>query len=117
MYEKQFITMGNRIRLRRKEIGLTQNKLAELIDTSNNHISAIENGRERPSIEKFIAICEVLKTTPDFFLMGILHSGNVPQNIIDGLVLCSASDLELIGQIVEFMVARNQNFWSENNTI
>ncbi len=31
MREQEFITMGKRIRLRRKELGLTQNKLAELL--------------------------------------------------------------------------------------
>ena len=29
MQEQQFITLGNRIRLRRKELGLSQSKLAE----------------------------------------------------------------------------------------
>ena len=49
-----FLKLGNRIRLRRKELGLSQSKLAELLDISNNHMSAIENGREKPSMDKFI---------------------------------------------------------------
>ena len=57
MQEQQFITMGKRIRLRRKELGYSQNKLAELLDISNNHLSAIENGREKPSLEKFVTLC------------------------------------------------------------
>lgn len=114
MQEQQFITMGKRIRLRRKELGLTQNKLAELLDVSNNHLSAIENGREKPSLEKFVTLCELLKTTPDFLLLGILHSCNVSQNISDNLRLCSSEDIKLAGQIVELMVARNQNAWNGN---
>lgn len=73
--------MGSRIRLRRKELGFTQIKLAELLDISSNHMSGIENGKERPSLEKFVALCDFLKTTPDFLLMGNIHSGNIPQNI------------------------------------
>lgn len=43
MYEQQFSMMGNRIRLCRKELSLTQIKLAELLDISSNHMSGIEN--------------------------------------------------------------------------
>ncbi len=114
MLQKQhYIILGNRIRLRRKELGLSQNKLAELLDISNNHMSAIENGREKPSFEKFIKLCELLKTTPDFLLLGTIHSCNVPQNITDNLRLCSPEDIKLVGEIIELMVARNQNTWNE----
>ena len=102
MQKEQFITMGRRIRLRRKELGLTQNKLAELLKVSNNHLSAIENGREKPSLEKFVILCELLKTTPDFLLLGILHSSNVSQNISDNLRPCDTEDIKLAEQIVEF---------------
>ena len=37
--------MGNRIKLRRKELRIKQSELAEKLDISNNHISSIENGR------------------------------------------------------------------------
>lgn len=114
MQEEQFITMGKRIQLRRKELGFTQNRLAELLEISNNHLSAIENGREKPSLEKFIALCDLLRTTPDFLLLGTLHSGSIPQNISDNLQLCSSEDIKLIGQIIELMVARNQNAWNMN---
>lgn len=109
MQEQEFITLGNRIRLRRKELGYSQNKLAELMDISNNHMSAIENGREKPSLEKFIALCDLLNTTPDFLLLGSIHPGNVPQNIADNLRLCSPEDIKLAGKMIELMVARNQH--------
>jgi len=38
LYEQQFHMMGSRIRLRRKELGFTQIKLAELLDISSNHM-------------------------------------------------------------------------------
>ena len=76
MQEQMFLKLGNRIRLRRKELGLSQSKLAELLDISNNHMSAIENGREKPSMDKFIHICDLLKTTPDFLLLGSIHPNN-----------------------------------------
>ena len=116
MWEEQFKIMGKRIQLRRKELGFTQNRLAESLEISNNHLSAIENGREKPSLEKFVVLCELLKTTPDFLLLGNLHSGNVSQNIVDNLLLCSSEDVKLVGQFVELLVARNQNFWNRDDS-
>ena len=52
--------MGNRIKLRRKELRIKQSELAEKLDISNNHISSIENGREKPSLDILLKICEEL---------------------------------------------------------
>lgn len=114
MLEQQFITLGNRIRLRRKELKLSQNKLAEFLNISNNHMSAIENGREKLSLDKFITLCNLLKTTPDFLLLGAIHPSNVPLNIADNLRLCSPEDIKLAGEIIELMVTRNQHTWDKN---
>lgn len=54
--------MGNRIKLRRKELHFKQADLAELLEISNNHMSAIERGREKPSLDTFISICQALKS-------------------------------------------------------
>lgn len=112
LYEEQFIAMGRRIRLRRQELGLAQNKLAKLLEISNNHLSAIENGKEKPSLEKFISICNFLKTTPDFLLLGTLHPCNVSQNIYDNLRLCNPDDIKIIEQIIEIFVAHDQKSWN-----
>ena len=69
--------MGNRIKLRRKELHIKQSELAERLDISNNHISSIENGREKPSLDMFLKICEELKVTPDYLLLGNVHANNI----------------------------------------
>jgi transcriptional regulator with XRE-family HTH domain len=38
------------MKFHRKKLGLTQAKLAELVDVSDNHIALIETGRRFPSI-------------------------------------------------------------------
>ena len=38
--------MGNRIKIRRKELRIKQAELAERLNISNNHMSSIENGRQ-----------------------------------------------------------------------
>lgn len=46
--------MGNRIKIRRKELRIKQAELAEQLNISNNHMSSIENGRQKPSLDIFL---------------------------------------------------------------
>lgn len=105
--------MGKRIQLRRKHIGIKQYDLAERLGISNNHLSAIENGTQNTTIEILIKICDELQVTPDYLLLGSMHSNNVPQDIMDNLKLCSREDIELTKIIVNAMVERNQKKWNE----
>lgn len=105
--ENQFIEMGKRIAARRKSLGLTQNKLAEILEISNNHLSSIENGKQNPSFEKFIRLCEVLETTPNDLVLGCIHPKDIEQNIIDTIRLCDEATTELIYDQVNFLYARS----------
>lgn len=113
----QYQSMGNRIKLRRKELHIKQSELAERLDISNNHISSIENGREKPSLDMFLKICEELKVTPDYLLLGNVHANNIPQNITEALSLCSEDDIKLASQIIELLIKRNRTSWNEKNFI
>ena len=68
---------------------MKQEELASILNVSNNHISSIERGRSAMSIELFSGICIALKVTPDYLLLGAMHSNNAPQNVVDTLRLCS----------------------------
>ena len=47
---ERFVEMGKRIRTRRLSLKMKQMELAEEVDISNNHISSIERGIERPGL-------------------------------------------------------------------
>ena len=70
-------------------------------------MSSIENGREKPSIDVLLLLCDELNTTPDYLLLGSIHPNNIPQNIIDSLRLCCEDDIELARQFIELLVTRN----------
>lgn len=80
-------------------------------------MSAIETGSGKPSFDVFLAICDVLKTTPDYLLLGNMYSKSTSQNIIDKLQLCSPDDLEIIENIIEIFVQRNSLSWNAKNRI
>ena len=108
----QLVEMGLRIRSRRKELRIRQAELAELIGVSNNHMSSIERGFGNPSIHVFIRICEELSVTPDYLLLGNMHTNNISQNILDNLSLCSSEDLNIINDIIKLYVQKNQKNWN-----
>lgn len=105
--EFQYKEMGARIKIRRKELRMKQGQLAELLGISNNHMSSIENGRQKPGMDTFIGICYHLYVNPDYLLLGILHARNVPQDILDKLLLCSQQDIQLASDFIELLVMRN----------
>lgn len=100
--------MGNRIKMRRKELHMKQAELAEALEISNNHMSSIENGRQKPSLDTFIRLCDCLNVTPDYLLLGSMHAYNLPQDIFDKLRLCSQEDIILARDFIELLVKRNR---------
>ena len=63
--------LGERVSTLRKEKGLTQSKLAEEAEISNNYISNIENSHSIPSLETLVKICVALEVTPNDLLIGV----------------------------------------------
>lgn len=62
--------IGKNIQSRRKELKMTQAELAEKAQLSNIHISHIETGSVNMSLDTLLAICHVLKVTPNDLLLG-----------------------------------------------
>lgn len=115
--EFQYQVMGIRIKNRRKELKIKQADLAEFLDISNNHMSSIENGKQKPSLDTFLRICRYLNVSPDYLLLGAMHAYNVPQDVIDKLRLCSQSDIDLARDFIELLVKRNSANHTKNNYI
>lgn len=115
--EFHYQSMGIRIKTRRKELKIKQAELAEMLGISNNHMSSIENGHQKPSMDTFIEICNYLNVTPDYLLLGTMHAYNIPQDIFDKLRLCNQSDIELARDFIELLVKRNCASNAKNHCI
>ncbi len=64
-YELDFEKIGKRIQSFRTERKLTQAELAELIDTNQKHLSRIESGYHRSSLDTIVAIAKALNISVD----------------------------------------------------
>ena len=74
--------LGTNMKIYRKTLGLSQEKLAEKVDTATNYIAAIEAGRRFPSVKVLEKIAIALKIdTPELFSMKPVQYKNVKQNL------------------------------------
>lgn len=62
--------VGERIRARREELGLTQAQLADELGVSHQHVSGIESGASAPSLDLLVRVARRLGETTDHLLTG-----------------------------------------------
>ena len=66
--ELDYKAIGKRVKIARIKADLTQERLAELIDISPTHLSNIETGTTRVSLNTIISIANALSVTGDDLL-------------------------------------------------
>lgn len=64
------MTLGQRIRKRRLELGLTQSGLAQALGLTPQHISVIEQDKRTPSLASLGRLAEELGVTIDYLVTG-----------------------------------------------
>ena len=61
-------TLGETVRDFRKDLGLSQEELAERCDLHRHYIGGIERGERNVSLENIVAIARALKVSPSKLL-------------------------------------------------
>jgi transcriptional regulator with XRE-family HTH domain len=64
------MTVGQRTRMRRQVLKLTQQELAKDVGLSPQHISAIEQDKRAPSLPSLAKLAEALGLTTDYLVTG-----------------------------------------------
>ena len=72
--------IGLNIKNCRKRKKLTQAQLAEKINLSTNHISHIESGSSKMSLDTLIDVCNALEVSPNEILWGTYNLPTVSDN-------------------------------------
>ena len=103
--------VGKRIRSVRKECFLTQDELAAQCGCTRNHLSAVETGECKPSLDLIVKIAAVLDSSVDFFIMDSPHVNTryiINQQIAPKLEACTSRELTLINRALnEILNYRN----------
>lgn len=54
-------TFGDKVRLRRRELGMNQKELADALDIHQPDLSDLENGKHAPTLDTVEKVAKVLK--------------------------------------------------------
>lgn len=102
--ELDYSLIGQRIRKCRKRLGYTQEKLAELADTSSQYVSNIERAVSIPSTEVVMRLAIALDTTPDEFLVGTSRAQDEEwKSIAQYLQAMNKKQLELAKSFLQWL--------------
>ncbi|ASD68512.1 LexA family protein [Pseudoalteromonas piscicida] len=84
------MNIGERIRNRRKELGLTQVKLSELADMAQQTLQKLESGKSQTT-KKLDKLAEALSCTPEYLQFGVgeLDNASIGPEIRNRLPLIS----------------------------
>ena len=71
MEQLNYVEIGKRIKIKRKVLKITQEKLSEMIDVSPTYISGIERGCSICSLATITKIAQTLNMSLDYLIFGI----------------------------------------------
>ncbi|MCD7826658.1 MAG: helix-turn-helix domain-containing protein [Clostridiaceae bacterium] len=104
MNQKQ---IGKNIKKRREEMGMTQAELAEKANISVVHVSHIENGKVKMSLDTLLAMCHALDNTPNDILLGEYLFPKADNSFL-GEVTLNQEEKLLLRHISDFLVERHK---------
>ena len=70
LYHVDYKELGRRVAARRHELGLKQWQVNEMAGLSDKYLSNIERATSVISIDVLMKLCDALRTTPDYLLLG-----------------------------------------------
>lgn len=110
--EINYQQLGERIREKRKTMNVQQKDMAIAIGTATNHLSDIERGRKKPSLELLMRISSFLDTPVDYFLMDnpySCRSYRINSELAATLRKCTPQSLMVIATLAQSMVSYQQS--------
>ena len=76
-----YISIGKRIAKTRKKRKITQEQLAEELDSSSTYISNIERAAKKPSLKMLVKIASILEISLDYLVMDNYSNDKMKNNI------------------------------------
>lgn len=101
--ELDFKEIGSRIQKCRTAKKMTQAELAEIIDTNQKHLSRIEGGYHRSSLDTIVAIAKALDVSVDFLIADFTDSTNAStlKVILDDIKGMNPKQLEMLQENIK----------------
>ena len=96
--------LGGAIKKSRNNKNLTQEKLAELIGVTTEHVQQLESERRKPTVTRLLTIADTIDMSIDALLTTDDDRAQELRNMINlGLNHCSVRDMEVAYATIEAM--------------
>lgn len=106
--ELDYSRIGGRIARRRKQLRLTQSRVAEAAEITEQYLSNIERAVSIPSTEVIMRLAFALDTTPDAFLVGAARGGDDRwRAVAERLRPLSARQLDLAERFLDWVAEQD----------
>lgn len=107
MEKKQLIEIGQRLRKRRTELGLTREKMSELADIGSGYYGQLEVGTSQMSIDTLIKISHSMHLPMEYILFGTGWEPGDPSDAFCLLNDCTDRELELAKDVLRLFLMKN----------
>lgn len=95
--------IGQRIKRERKLNGLTQEKLAEMLEISTEHLSRIETGSYRPSLLLIEKISDIFNIDESELMFGSSGDKRASKELIDKIDTLSNKKKSAVSLIIDLI--------------
>lgn len=97
-------TLGERVKEARNVMGVGREKLAELLEISPQHLTKIEQGERKTSIELLEKMSKIFCLSTDYLLFGKETPVNSSLTISDMLAGLNNEERELVEQVIKLTI-------------
>lgn len=98
--------VGKRLSTRRKELGMKQFQVSEAAGLSDKYLSNLERATSVMSIDVLMKLCNVLKVSPDYLLLGTterLNSEDIEQRFLQMLSSMNEKQIKMVFSFMEWL--------------
>ena len=106
MTNVDLVKIGQRIQVRRKQRGYTQEQLADLMNVSIQMVSNLERGNRAIRIDNLIKLSEILEVSTDYILTGKETADDIG-TLNTRIAQLSERDRKMINLLVDFCLSEN----------
>ncbi len=107
MEKQQLVEIGQRLRQRRQELGLTREKMSELADIGTGYYGQLEVGTSQMSIDTLIKLSSSMHLPMEYILLGSGYEPGDASAVIDLLNRCTPRELTLAEDVLKLFLMKN----------
>lgn len=106
MEKQQLIEIGQRLRQRRQELGLTREKMSELADIGTGYYGQLEVGTSQMSLDTLIKLSRSMHLPMEYILFGTDQPAGDPSGVQGLLSQCSPRELKLAEEVLKLFLMK-----------